>query len=310
MLLFMYVILLENPCNSRPRGRGNNNNNEASPVDAGVTSVCVLPDGSLLAAGLLDTVVWLWDTLNGLLLNKLKGHKDLVYSVAFSTDGKFLVSGCIDKSLKLWDLSTLNWDGNPPFINTSLLAAAKNNKNHLLSQQSQQQQNANTTSSTSGAGGANTAASVSLASTIVEHGETITGDCNFIPSQPLTASTTTLTGHKVMHYVLSVAVSPDGAWIGSKIRGVQFWDPKITMAQLMLQGHKNLGKCSTGVSPQTLPPAAPPFLLLGLALGEQVDLLGKQVDLLGEQVNLLAKQVPAREKVNLLAKQLPAWRAG
>ncbi|WAQ81830.1 hypothetical protein PtA15_2A142 [Puccinia triticina] len=88
---------------------------DGSAVDAGVTSVCVSPDGSLLAAGSLDTVVRLWDTSNGLLLDKLKGHNDSVYSVAFSPDGKFLVSGSLDKTLKLWDLATLNRDGNPPF---------------------------------------------------------------------------------------------------------------------------------------------------------------------------------------------------
>lgn len=47
-------------------------------------------------------------------------------------------------------------------------------------------------------------------------------------------------------YVLSVAVSPDGAWVvsGSKDRGVQFWNPKDAQTQLMLQGHKNSGKRS------------------------------------------------------------------
>ena len=45
-------------------------------------------------------------------------------------------------------------------------------------------------------------------------------------------------------YVLSVAISPDGAWIvsGSKDRGVQFWDPATARAQFMLQGHKNSGQ--------------------------------------------------------------------
>ncbi|PLW25236.1 hypothetical protein PCANC_28332 [Puccinia coronata f. sp. avenae] len=80
-------------CSSSSQGgRGNNNNNKANLVDAGVTLVCVLPHGSLLAAGLLDTVVRLWDTLKDLLLNKLQRHKDSVYSVAFSPDGKFLQS--------------------------------------------------------------------------------------------------------------------------------------------------------------------------------------------------------------------------
>lgn len=44
-------------------------------------------------------------------------------------------------------------------------------------------------------------------------------------------------------YVLSVAVSHDGQWVvsGSKDRGVQFWDAKNAVVQLMLQGHKNSG---------------------------------------------------------------------
>jgi glucose repression regulatory protein TUP1 len=47
----------------------------------------------------------------------------------------------------------------------------------------------------------------------------------------------------VKDYVLSVAVSPDGAWVvsGSKDRGVQFWNPRDAQTQLMLQGHKNSG---------------------------------------------------------------------
>jgi len=51
--------------------------------------------------------------------------------------------------------------------------------------------------------------------------------------------TMNFTGHK--DYVLSVAVSHDGQWVvsGSKDRGVQFWDAKTAIVQLMLQGHKN-----------------------------------------------------------------------
>ena len=43
--------------------------------------------------------------------------------------------------------------------------------------------------------------------------------------------------------MLSVALTPDGAWVlsGSKDRGVQFWDPRTGNTQLMLQGHKNSG---------------------------------------------------------------------
>jgi glucose repression regulatory protein TUP1 len=142
---------------------------DSSPVDAGVTSVCVSPDGSLLAAGSLDTVVRLWDTSNGQLLDKLKGHNDSVYSVAFSPDGKFLVSGSLDKTLKLWDLATLNREGNPPFTG---LVKKEDGSNP---------------------------ASVANPPAIErgENGEKITSDRGFDSSRPSTTCTTTLNGHKV-----------------------------------------------------------------------------------------------------------------
>lgn len=40
----------------------------------------------------------------GQLVERLKGHKDSVYSVAFTPDGKGLVSGSLDKTLKYWDV--------------------------------------------------------------------------------------------------------------------------------------------------------------------------------------------------------------
>lgn len=51
------------------------------------------------------------------------------------------------------------------------------------------------------------------------------------------------TNSDLQDFVLSVALTPDGAWVlsGSKDRGVQFWDPSNGVAQLMLQGHKNSG---------------------------------------------------------------------
>lgn len=78
--------------------------NEPETVDAGVTSVCISPDGRLVAAGSLDTIVRIWDVATGALVERLRGHKDSVYSVAFTPDGKGLVSGSLDKTLKYWDV--------------------------------------------------------------------------------------------------------------------------------------------------------------------------------------------------------------
>ncbi|KIM20068.1 hypothetical protein M408DRAFT_334157 [Serendipita vermifera MAFF 305830] len=75
-------------------------------TDAGVTSVAISPDGRLVAAGSLDTVVRLWDVQTGTLLERLRGHRDSVYSVAFTPDGRGLVSGSLDKTLKYWELNT------------------------------------------------------------------------------------------------------------------------------------------------------------------------------------------------------------
>ncbi|KAL7423517.1 general transcription repressor [Cryptotrichosporon argae] len=79
--------------------------NEHGPIDAGITSVALSPDGKLVAAGSLDTMVRVWNVHTGQQVERLKGHKDSVYSVAFSPDGKCLVSGSLDRTLRVWDLS-------------------------------------------------------------------------------------------------------------------------------------------------------------------------------------------------------------
>jgi len=174
---------------------------EPETIDAGVTSVAISPDSRFVAAGSLDMVVRIWDTASGALVERLKGHKDSVYSVAFSPDGRGLVSGSLDKSLKYWDLTELGRIVPRPGMGVV----------QALQQSSRVASN-----------------SMGIPSDMKDGGGDRGSPC-----------TVAFTGHK--DYVLSVAVSPDGAWVvsGSKDRGVQFWNPKDAQTQLMLQGHKN-----------------------------------------------------------------------
>ena len=62
------------------------------------------PTDTLLASGISDANVRLWDVVSGENMATFQGHKKAVYSVAFSPDGHLLASGGDDGNLKLWDV--------------------------------------------------------------------------------------------------------------------------------------------------------------------------------------------------------------
>lgn len=63
------------------------------------------PDGTVLAAGGDDTVIYLWDVQTGTRLDTLAAHTRRVTSLAYSPDGRMLASGADDGTTRLWDMT-------------------------------------------------------------------------------------------------------------------------------------------------------------------------------------------------------------
>ncbi|KAI5655229.1 hypothetical protein M9H77_32416 [Catharanthus roseus] len=58
----------------------------------------------MLASASFDSTIKLWNMELGRLLHSLNGHRDPVYSVAFSPNGEYLASGSLDKCVNIWSV--------------------------------------------------------------------------------------------------------------------------------------------------------------------------------------------------------------
>ncbi|CAA0832651.1 WD-40 repeat family protein [Striga hermonthica] len=58
----------------------------------------------VLASASFDSTIKLWDMDAGRQLHSLNGHREPVYSVAFSPNGDYLASGSLDKCLHVWSV--------------------------------------------------------------------------------------------------------------------------------------------------------------------------------------------------------------
>ncbi|QRV74307.1 transcriptional repressor rco-1 [Ceratobasidium sp. AG-Ba] len=80
---------------------------EPDEIKAGITSMAVSHSLNLIATGSLDAIIRIWDIQSGSLIERLRGHGDCVYSIAFIPGGPGLLSSSLDNTLKHWDLQQL-----------------------------------------------------------------------------------------------------------------------------------------------------------------------------------------------------------
>ncbi|KAG0028951.1 SCF ubiquitin ligase complex subunit cdc4 [Podila clonocystis] len=89
-------------------------------------------EGSTLVSGSYDCSVNVWNLCTGVLIHRLQGHSQKVYSVVLDTERNQCMSGSMDATVRIWSLE----DGSCLHIlegHTSLVGQLGLNANHLVS---------------------------------------------------------------------------------------------------------------------------------------------------------------------------------
>ena len=73
-----------------------------SGEDVWINQVVFSPDGQMLVAPDINTIIWLWRTEDAGLITVMEGHTGWIMNVAFSPDGRTLASASDDATVRLW----------------------------------------------------------------------------------------------------------------------------------------------------------------------------------------------------------------
>ncbi|KAF9272573.1 U5 small nuclear ribonucleoprotein, partial [Linnemannia elongata] len=71
-----------------------------------LTDIAFSPIGELIVSSSKDKTVRLWDTSNGQLISRLSGHSNRITTCVFSPDGLQIASGDVDGIIRLWEVTT------------------------------------------------------------------------------------------------------------------------------------------------------------------------------------------------------------
>ncbi|KAF5305253.1 hypothetical protein FQR65_LT18741 [Abscondita terminalis] len=74
---------------------------DSDKIEQCIYDLCFDPEGTQLVVASGNRVL-VYDTANGALIQPLKGHKDVVYCVAYAKNGQRFASGSADKTVIVW----------------------------------------------------------------------------------------------------------------------------------------------------------------------------------------------------------------